>query len=142
MRLRPHHLLCTQGYSGKGYNECFIENMTVITNHLRSAENAVVDIVFSTDDICEKCPKMLGVDLCEDNDKVKNFDRKVISYFDIEEKKYTYQDITRKIKSQMTIQMMDDICFECEWYSVSACKRNILVSPRREMTSYQWEIHR
>jgi hypothetical protein len=126
MKLRPHHLLCTQGYSGKGYNECFIENMTAITNRLRSGENILVDIVFSTDDICEKCPKMLGVDLCENNDKVKGIDRKVISYFGIEDGKYIYKDIIEKIKSQMTVPMMDDICFECEWYPVSACKRNIL----------------
>lgn len=126
VKLRPHHLLCTQGYSGKGYNDDFIENMTTITNRLRCGENAVADIVFSTDDICGKCPKMLGVDLCENNDKVKNFDRKVITYFGIEEKRYIYQDIIKKINSQMTVLMMDDICFECEWYPVSACRRNIL----------------
>ena len=25
--LRPHHLLCTQGYSGHGYSEAFVEHM-------------------------------------------------------------------------------------------------------------------
>jgi len=126
MKLRPHHLLCTQGYSGRGYNEDFVENMTAITNHLRSIENVAVKIVFSTDDICNKCPKMLDVDRCEENDKVKRFDRKIIDYFDIEEKSYIYQEIIKEINANMTITMMDDICGDCNWYAISACKQNIL----------------
>ena len=123
MKLRPHHLLCTQGYSGKGYNDSFVQNMTTITDYLRSEENAVVDITFSTDDICTGCPNMLGTDLCKDNEKVKTFDRKVIDYFGIEEKRYNYKDIISKINAQMTEMIMDDICSACSWYPISACKK-------------------
>lgn len=126
MKLRPHHLLCTQGYSGRGYNEDFVENMTAITTYLRSNDNAVVEIVFTTDDICSKCPRMIDDDLCDSNEKVKRFDIKVVSYFGIEEKCYVYQDIIREINDKMTSEMMDDICSNCEWYPVSACRRNIL----------------
>jgi hypothetical protein len=126
MKLRPHHLLCTQGYSGRGYNNEFVENMTAITTHLRTDANAVVEIVFSTDDICSKCPRMVDVDLCERDDKVKGFDKKVVSYFDIEEKSYLYKDIIRVINAKMTSAMMDDICGDCQWYLISACRRNIL----------------
>ena len=77
-------------------------------------------------DICSKCPRMIGENLCDRNDKVKRFDEKVIVYFDIEEKSYIYQDIIREINAKMTSSMMDDICNACEWYSMSACKRNIL----------------
>jgi len=126
MKLRPHHLLCTQGYSGKGYDEDFVQNMTAITNYLRNDENAVVDIVFSTDDICAKCPRMLGIDLCKDNAKVKLLDKKVKDYFCIEETQYVYKDIVSKINSQMTNAMMDNVCSDCAWYPVSACKKNIV----------------
>ena len=126
MRLRPHHLLCTQGYGGKGYNDDFVKNMTAITTRLRSKANYLIEVVFSTDDICDKCPKMFGVDFCEDNDKVKRFDRKVIDYFGIEEKSYIYKDIIREINAKMTPIMMDDICADCNWYSVSACKGKII----------------
>jgi len=125
MKLRPHHLLCTQGYSGKGYDEDFVRNMTAITNYLRNDENAVVDIVFSTDDICAKCPRMLGIDLCKDNAKVKLLDKKVKDYFCIEETQYVYKDIVSKINSQMTNAMMDNVCSDCAWYPVSACRKNI-----------------
>lgn len=126
MKLRPHHLLCTQGYSGRGYSHDFVENMTAITTHLRRDDNAVVEIVFSTDDICSKCPRMVDVDLCESQGKVKGFDDKVITYFGIEEKCYIYQDVVREINAKMTLSIMDDICSECEWYPVSACRKNIL----------------
>jgi hypothetical protein len=126
MKLRPHHLLCTQGYSGKGYDNDFIANMTKITNRLRNEKNTFIEIVFFTDDICAKCPKRIGDDLCEENIKVKTLDKKVIDYFGIEEKYYIYQDIINEINTKMTLSIMDDICGNCTWYPVSACKRNIL----------------
>ena len=32
--LRPHHLLCTQGYSGHGYSEAFVEHMNTRAKEL------------------------------------------------------------------------------------------------------------
>lgn len=123
MRLRPHHLLCTQSYSGKGYNNAFVENMNQIVAELRENEATPVEIVFSTDDLCAYCPNMLETNLCKEQDKVKDYDQKVIDYFHIEEKIYLYQDITRKIRAEMTPEMLKDICGNCEWYPTSACKR-------------------
>ena len=34
--LRPHHLLCTQGYSGHGYSEAFVEHMNDVVHQLRT----------------------------------------------------------------------------------------------------------
>ena len=126
MKLRPHHLLCTQGYSGRGYSNDFVENMTAITTVLRNEADAVVEIVFSSDDICLKCPRFISHDLCENDEKVKRFDKKVIAYFGVEEKSYVYKDITREINAKMTSSMMDDICSDCEWYPISACRKNVL----------------
>ncbi|MCL2227206.1 MAG: DUF1284 domain-containing protein [Oscillospiraceae bacterium] len=126
MKLRPHHLLCTQGYSGKGYSDDFVENMTAITTHLRSDADAAVDIVFFTDDICKKCPRMVSDGLCKNDAKVKLFDKKISDYFGIEEKTYIYQDIIGEINAKMTPRMMDDICGDCEWYPISSCRKVIL----------------
>lgn len=126
IKLRPHHLLCTQGYSGKGYDDDFIANMTAVTNRLRNEENTEVQIVFSTDDICAKCPKMAGTDRCGNNKKVKTIDKKVREYFGIEEKVYIYREITEEINAKMTQEIMDDICGSCSWYPVSRCKSRIL----------------
>ena len=37
INLRPHHLLCTQGYSGKGYSDGFVI-LTVKNKFLKGAE--------------------------------------------------------------------------------------------------------
>ena len=124
--MRPHHLLCTQGYSGKGYDDVFVRNMTVITSRLRNEDNTQIEIVFCTDDICTHCPHKAGEDLCDENARVKAFDKKVTDYFGIEERSYIYQDIIKEINAKMTASMMDDICGSCNWYPVSACKRVIL----------------
>lgn len=53
IKLRPHHLLCTQGYSGKGYSREFVENMTEIVKSIKN-EKVQVQLIFSEDDICSK----------------------------------------------------------------------------------------
>ena len=77
MDLRPHHLLCTQGYSGKGYSDEFVKNMNQVTEKLRGSEPVTVHLTCSTDVLCADCPNMLGTDLCSTNEKVKR-DRKSV----------------------------------------------------------------
>lgn len=125
MELRPHHLLCTQAYSGKGYNTEFIENVNHLVQILRNDKEASVNLVFSTDDMCIKCPRKKGIKKCKDDYKVKVLDKKVIEYFNLEEKEYNYHQITKEINSKITVDILDDICSTCEWYSISACKRII-----------------
>lgn len=126
IKLRPHHLLCTQGYSGKGYSKEFVKNMDEVVRKLRTEEEEEVTITFSTDDICAHCPSIEGIDLCSTQEKVKTFDEKVIDYFKIEEKTYIYKEIIQEIDNKMTSKIMDDICEGCKWYSISLCKENIL----------------
>lgn len=131
MDLRPHHLLCTQGYSGKGYNDSFVENMNQLIQKLRSSEPVTIHIICSTDDLCRSCPHMLGKDLCSTNDKVKRFDQKVMNYFHLEEKDYIYQELVKKIREEITPEMLADICDTCNWYSISACREKILGENRK-----------
>lgn len=122
MKLRPHHLMCTQSYVGKGYDEDFVKVMDKITYELRNNKEYLINIVFSTDDICVACPNMLDINLCKTNEKVNNIDSKVIKYFNLEEKEYIYKDIVNYIKNNITLEIMDDICKECEWYNISECR--------------------
>lgn len=126
IELRPHHLLCTQGYSGKGYSTSFVNNMDSIVDRLRNFSDEDILIVFSTDSICTTCPSKLGENRCITDQKVNNFDQKVRDYFNIEEKRYHYQTIIREINSLMTSDMLDDICATCEWYPISMCRKKIL----------------
>ena len=60
--LRPHHLLCTQGYSGHGYSEAFVEHMNDVVHQLREVPGTKIQLTFSTDTLCSCCPNKLGTD--------------------------------------------------------------------------------
>ena len=74
---------------------------------------------------------MLGTDLCSTNEKVKRYDRKVMEYFQLEEKDYIYQELVERIREEMTPEMLADICDGCSWYPVSACREKILGKKKR-----------
>lgn len=118
MTLRPHHLLCTQNFIGKGYNPEFVEHMTSIVKYLTENPSTAINITLSTDDICKKCPHKLGSDNCAFNEKVKLFDKKMTEHFNIKEGEYIYGDIIRKINDLMTISIHEDVCFGCQWGGV------------------------
>ena len=125
IKLRPHHLLCTQGYSGKGYSDGFVSNMNEVVHKLRNEEGTKIMVTFSTDSLCRCCPNKQGENICDTQEKVKSFDEKTVTYFALEEKEYVYKDIVSEIKSKITTQMLEDICTGCCWYDISACKKNI-----------------
>ena len=85
MRLRPHHLLCTQGYEGKGYDEHFVRRMTAYVTQMRREENVRIEITLRPDDICTACPNLSDAEHCVSDDKVLAFDRKVLEMFGLKE---------------------------------------------------------
>ena len=104
--LRPHHLLCTQGYSGHGYSEAFVEHMNDVVHQLREVPGTKIQLTFSTDTLCSCCPNKLGTDLCDTQEKVKRYDRKTVEYFGLEEKEYDYQALIREIDAKATPEML------------------------------------
>jgi len=118
IKLRPHHLLCTQSYKGKGYSRDFVENMDNITAQLRSAPGTIVEIVTCIDDICTKCPLVTEAGFCATQEKVQRMDGKVMTHFGICEGEYAYDAVTREIGKKINAFILEDICGECEWYSI------------------------
>lgn len=125
IKLRPHHLLCTQAYVGKGYNEEFVRNMDEKVNLLRKDSKQEIMIIKDLDSLCSHCPENKGV-LCSSQNKVNTMDEKVIKYFNLDEKTYFYNDVVSRIKSEITDEIFDDICQNCEWYSFGMCKKLIV----------------
>jgi hypothetical protein len=118
IKLRPHHLLCTQGYIGKGYDRDFIANMTAVTNCLRNEADTPVEIIFSTDDICVACPHKIGENICAKQKEVSTIDDRMVDAFDLKEKEYIYQDLIKQINAGMNRQKRQYICGGCEWLDV------------------------
>ena len=129
IRLRPHHLLCTQGYNGKGYSDAFVSNMDRVTEKLRRDRNAHIEIVFSTDSLCSSCPSKVSDGICKSDNKVLNFDNGVVNILKLEEGIYSYQELISRLDDYLSSGVGDErlkaICGDCEWYSVSPCWRNI-----------------
>ena len=126
--LRPHHLLCTQGFEGKGYDGRFTANMTEITDRLRRDPDTRVRIVFSTDDICAACPNKIRDGVCRDDDKVLSYDKMVLERFGVGEKDYEYVALIAEIDKMITPEIMDEICGSCRWYAESACRDRVCFS--------------
>ncbi|MGL5766287.1 MAG: DUF1284 domain-containing protein [Sarcina sp.] len=125
MRLRPHHLLCTQAYEGKGYSKEFIKNMDENIKILRNSRGYKVKIQASLDELCVGCPHNNG-QVCGTQEKVMNMDKKVLRYFDIKEGIYEYDFLIEKIQNKINKDIFKDICGECGWYAYGMCERLIL----------------
>lgn len=125
MILRPHHLLCTQAYEGKGYNDDFIKSMDEKVKILREVSNCEIELKIDLDNLCSHCPSNKGL-VCESEEKVKLMDYKVCKYFNLTEETYVYKEVIEKIKSKITKEILQDICETCEWYSYGICENLIL----------------
>ncbi|SHH15297.1 DUF1284 domain-containing protein [Tepidibacter thalassicus] len=124
--LRAHHLLCIQGYQGKGYNDEFVNNMTKITNTLKNNINTKIKIISKTDFICSKCPNNIGNGLCKSEIKVNSLDTKTIKLLELKENKtYTYKEILNTIKEKLTLEKFEYICKNCEWFKYGYCKKGL-----------------
>lgn len=140
--LRAHHILCIQGFRGKGYSEEFVSNMKVIIDYLENNENKKIKIINNPDHICLSCPNNVGQSemrrfeinntyedkgFCENERYIVNLDNMVIKALDIElESHHTYKSLLEKIKKNMTIEKFENICGDCQWYSLGYCREGIL----------------
>ncbi len=124
MKIRPHHLFCTLGYQGYGYNDDFVKNMDKITSSL--SPELQIDLKIDTDDICAHCPKKLGENLCLENESVLSYDNKVLATFNLKEKTYIYGELLDYIKSQATLEKLTYICSDCSWLESCTYRNKLL----------------
>lgn len=118
--LRPHHLMCTQSYEGRGYSPEFVKNMDKVTYELRQSRSPKIKITFQPDILCSQCPN-LRENECASGDHVLSFDEKVIHYFHIEEKEYDYKKLIQRMRENSSPEIVNDICGTCSWYQKNAC---------------------
>lgn len=97
----------------------------------------LIEVTNTPDCICTACPRLEIIDSqsenakisligCEVETKVKMLDRKVADslgiYFG---KHYLYSEILKKLK-YIDEEKFDNICSECQWYSLGYCKKRII----------------
>ncbi|MBS6534273.1 DUF1284 domain-containing protein [Peptoniphilus harei] len=114
LKIRAHHLLCTENFVGEGYSDDFSKNMAKVIGQLK--ENPKVKLLADLDDICGPCPENLGTK-CESDDLVKSYDKKVLEVLNLSEGEiYSWADI-RKLACDIIFvkNRREEICGECQW---------------------------
>ncbi len=123
IKLRGHHLVCLNFFSGEGYDEEFITNLTKVVYEL---ENGVsIRIITGGDDICKKCPN-LKENKCyykEDSDEgIRKMDKVALELLELKKnKKIRWYDIKLKIPGVLP-EWKNLFCNSCEWKYV--CEKN------------------
>lgn len=112
LTLRPHHLLCTEFFEGKGYSEKFTGNMYKIILELE--KNPEIFLAVKSDVICSECPRNCI------SGKAFSYDRKILEYCNLNENTvYRYSDLKQKVKSEILEKnFLENICGDCQWYSI------------------------
>ena len=82
MKLRAHHGMCLTFFEGKGYSDQFTAQMQKIYDAVK--ENPRLQVVAEEDVICQKCPN-LQAGVCQTQELVQEYDRKVLSYCGLKE---------------------------------------------------------
>ncbi|WP_027624441.1 DUF1284 domain-containing protein [Clostridium lundense] len=124
--LRPHHILCFQGYIGKGYSKSFIDNMNIVVAKLKEDPSINIKLTPYADDVCKKCPHKVKNVGCTSNNKVLSMDKKVMDYLNLDFKIYSYKYLLNRLQHNITIEAFNDICSSCEWCKYGLCHEAIL----------------
>ena len=132
VRLRPHHLLCTQCYRGMGYSDSFVRNMDKVVAQLYCPETAgeergtsPVEVVFGADDICRACPRLRADGSCIDDSRVLAIDARAVEAFGIQEGVADYHELRDAIRATASIELLEAVCAGCEWAQTAGCARII-----------------
>ena len=118
LNMRPHHLLCTRAFKGKGYSPAFVENMQRVINRLKAGCD--ITLITGIDAICDLCPERIGNHCCSEA-KVTGFDEAVLSQLGLERKNYAYAEVDRILESRLTEPVYECICRGCEWKQTGIC---------------------
>lgn len=125
IRYRPHHILCSLGFEGKGYSPSFTENMSaIVMGRLRAdgGDATVIEVTGITDDICAPCPKRRGR-LCTNQDKIKTLDRAHAAALKLEpHEKLTWGAAKARIRANVPPGSLKTLCAGCDWERYGMCE--------------------
>lgn len=125
VKLRPHHVLCSLGFVGKGYSDAFRANMGHIVNgQLRGPNGQDVKVVITgaADSICAPCPRRIGLG-CESQAKIDRLDRDHATALGIAPgDTLSWGACVEKVRTRVAPEDLDTICAGCRWLPLGACK--------------------
>lgn len=119
MKLRPHHLLCIQKYTGKGYDRPFAANMEELLRQLTAQPDTAIQLTEGRDDVCAACPNMVD-GKCSSQEKVTRMDRGVLgacgfAYGQVDSWRALAASVENRI---FQTEQFNEICGPCQWFEL------------------------
>ena len=128
VRYRPHHLLCSLGFQGKGYSSAFVTNMAaIVDDRLRApgGNDVVIEITGETDDICAPCPRRRGT-LCEVQPHIAALDARHARALGLfAGARLTWGEAKRRIRKRVPPEGLQHLCAGCQWLELGVCERAV-----------------
>ncbi len=133
MKLRAHHLLCIQKFTGHGYDAAFTAHMTAVCTQLRRSPESPVLLTDGCDTLCSACPHRVG-SFCDSAEKVSALDAAVCKACGIQTGAVCSWERLRELSRTRVLQskLFHAICCGCQWYALC---RHVEVSDGNENCS-------
>lgn len=116
-KLRPHHLICLQFYTGLGYDKKFIKNLDRVITFW---ENFPVLVVEGPDDVCCVCPNLEDKGCKLGEEKIRAKDRMAKEFLGIKEETLVEKSWVRERIKGLIKDWLERSCKDCVWNKV--CK--------------------
>lgn len=125
IRLRPHHVLCSVAFEGKGYDAPFTANMSrIVFGHLRApgGRDETIRITDHADAFCAPCPRRRGGG-CEADDMITALDARHAAALGLSTgMQLTWGDCLDRVVESVFPDDLDTLCRDCSWLAEGRCK--------------------
>ncbi len=120
IRIRPHHLLCIQGFQGYGYTQDFASHMQRVTSFLKSNLLYNLQIVLEFDELCSQCPHDVDGRCARGfMDEINKVDRLVIQKANLDLRhSYTVSEAFSTVNQNLDHNHIISICSGCSWQNI------------------------
>lgn len=118
VRVRPHHLLCTEFFKGYGYSGDFTANMARVIDEL-NADDPTVRLVAEADIVCVRCPNNNG-GVCADCEKVLRYDKAALDFLGLDgEVSGKWSELKKSAREKIILAgKLDSVCGDCRWFYI------------------------
>lgn len=121
--LRPHHVLCSIGWQGRGYSPDFTANMNAIVLGRLRADPAT-EVVFTdmANSICGPCPSRRGTG-CASNERIAGLDRRHARALGIAPgQRMSWAEAQGRAVARLAPDDLNAVCMGCQWLGLGLCQ--------------------
>lgn len=114
--LRPHHSLCFQNFTGKGYSSAFTLSLSRIRDCLMKDPERTVSLTTECDRVCDACPQRTG-NVCSSL-KPSLYDQNVLSMTGLSPGQVLSWKELLSLTEPLNRNRLEECCPGCQWLSL------------------------